>query len=928
MMLSLYALIFGYLLGGLTFIPIVICLAYLALPLRSPSNPTCVLDNDERDESSDITSTSGKYPQGQETDVAAGYFAVCREYVPGGQNGKPPERTTPAGEVVGEESPSVYQSMYRSIFDRRQAPSIDPNKANGKTTKKANNVFYIVLRHHHLILFETVEQLEVRHVISLSHHDVSVYGEGGEIPEGELWIKRNAICLTRKSNTGDVTLTSKPFFLFSDNCSDKEDFYFALLRNQEQNLEDSSQLPKPLQHELKHIILLVQRLHSSDDHAQTRWINGLVGRLFLAMYKTKVLEDFIRMKITKKISRVKKPAFLGGITLEKLDMGETAPYITNPRLKDLTVDGDCCVEADIKYTGHFRLEIATTAKMDLGPRFKVREVNLVLAVVVKKLEGHILLRLKPPPSNRLWFTFEKMPSLDMTIEPIVSSRQITYSIFLRAIESRIREVMAETLVHPHWDDIPFTNTLHQRFRGGIWSNDVSDSTTLATNSETTDQSVEDEFEIESGAESANMAHSLKDDKSASTPALVDGSVTEADSRRTSRPNHTPASSVDTGPSAITQRERDVPKVIRSRSFASPATPVIGMENVNVDATKSEVKLKQHDATSSMIAISSRSQPTSSPGTPIGSPKANPIDLPENNNQSSFSSSTSRDTSSLEQPSTYISTSNLSQSPISSSPASTNLRSRASRPTSVAESHSTTPDTPSGQNSSTFEKRQILPVIGATALAAKKWGLAVLNRNNEQKNGTNKKSDPDRAGTPEHPIGRGRPLPPPGIPLPPPERRKSTPIAIPKRKPLPAPSLPSRRQEDMPPRSHAPPPLPERRHHNTTLDHNSREEGLLVIAAPPEQESMSPLEDGTADDQEEFVYQMKINPEDAEPLPIRSQETAVYEDRKYTPALDNDETPNLDNAVEGEQQTNLPISQTFQQEGLSFENAWQDDTEQP
>ena len=924
-MLSLYALIFCYLLGGLTFIPIVICLAYLALPSRSVSNPTCILDTDERDKSSDITSTSGKYPQGQETDVAAGYFAVCREYVPGGQNGKPPERTTPAGEVVGEESPSVYQSMYRSIFDRKQAPSIDPNKANGKTTKKANNTFYIVLRHHHLILFETIEQLEVRHVISLSHHDVSVYGEGGEIPEGELWIKRNAICLTRKPNTGDVTLTSKPFFLFSDNCSDKEDFYFALLRNQEQNIEDSSQLPKPLQHELKHIILLVQRLHSSDDHSQTRWINGLVGRLFLAMYKTKVLEDFIRMKITKKISRVKKPAFLGGITLEKLDMGETAPYITNPRLKDLTVDGDCCVEADIKYTGHFRLEIATTAKMDLGPRFKVREVNLVLAVVVKKLEGHILLRLKPPPSNRLWFTFEKMPSLDMTIEPIVSSRQITYSIILRAIESRIREVMAETLVYPHWDDIPFTNTLHQRFRGGIWSNDVSDFTDLATNSKSADQNMEDELEMESGVDSA---HSIRDDKPMSTPTLVDGSITEADSRRTSRPSHTPASSLDTGSSAITQKERDVPKVIRSRSFASPATPVIGMENVNVDATKSEVKLKQHDATSSMIAISSRSQPTSSPATPIGSPKANPVDLPENKKQGSFTSSTSRDTSSLEQPSTYTSASNFSQSPISSSPASTGLRSRASRPTPEPEIHSATPDTPSGQNPPTFEKRQILPVIGATALAAKKWGLSVLNRNNEQKNGINGKLDPDRAGTPEHPIGRGRPLPPPGIPLPPPERRKSTPIVIPKRKPLPPPSLPGRRQEGTPPRSYAPPPLPERRHHNTTPDHHGGEEGLLVVAAPPEQEPLSPLEDGTADEQEEFVYQMKINPEDAEPLPIHSQETAVFEDKKSTAALDDDETANLNDAVGREQRINLPVSQSFQQEDLSLKDAWQEDPEQP
>jgi hypothetical protein len=78
-------------------------------------------------------------------DVAAGYFAVCREYVPGGTNGKPPERTTPAGAVIAMESPSVYQTMYRSLFDRNKVvgPSLDGGQ--GKS-KKARNVFYVVLR--------------------------------------------------------------------------------------------------------------------------------------------------------------------------------------------------------------------------------------------------------------------------------------------------------------------------------------------------------------------------------------------------------------------------------------------------------------------------------------------------------------------------------------------------------------------------------------------------------------------------------------------------------------------------------------------------------------------------------------------------------------------------------------------------------------
>jgi hypothetical protein len=60
---------------------------------------------------------------------------------------EPPERTTPSGEVVTAESPSVYQSMYRSIFDRQQKPTIQPSKADGKPVKRARNVFFVVLRY-------------------------------------------------------------------------------------------------------------------------------------------------------------------------------------------------------------------------------------------------------------------------------------------------------------------------------------------------------------------------------------------------------------------------------------------------------------------------------------------------------------------------------------------------------------------------------------------------------------------------------------------------------------------------------------------------------------------------------------------------------------------------------------------------------------
>ena len=168
---------------------------------------------------------------------------------------------------------------------------------------------------------------------------------------------------------------------------------------------------------------------------------------------------------------MKTPSFLQDIKLRKIHTGDGPPIFTNFILKDLNVEGECVVEADVKYTGNLRVEFSAVLKIDLGPRFKAREVTVVLAVVLKKIKGHVLFKVKPPPSNRIWFSFQTMPQMDMEIQPIVSARQITYPVILRQIEHRIKEVVVETLVQPFWDDIPFFKTEHKKWRGGIFEGD-------------------------------------------------------------------------------------------------------------------------------------------------------------------------------------------------------------------------------------------------------------------------------------------------------------------------------------------------------------------------------------------------------------------------------------------------------------------------
>ena len=323
--MGLFKLIVAYLLGGVTFIPLVIIAvlahAHFTLPyaagdagasddLVQPGDDTYGLETAKKEKQAEgEDEKESKIRTNYDVDVAAGYFAVCREYTPNGINAKPIERTTPMGSAtVAAPSPSVYQTMYRSIFDRKPTANGLENKSNPMSSRprKAGNIFYVVLRHGHLMLFDDDEQHEVRHVISLAHHTVGVYSGGDVTPEGELFIKRNAICLARRTDGDELasdTQVSKPFYLFSENCSAKEDFYFALLKNQEHFVTNDGEggvglAPKPKTFDVKNIISLVQTLHSSssEENVQSRWLNALIGRLFLAVYQTKDLENYIAEK--------------------------------------------------------------------------------------------------------------------------------------------------------------------------------------------------------------------------------------------------------------------------------------------------------------------------------------------------------------------------------------------------------------------------------------------------------------------------------------------------------------------------------------------------------------------------------------------------------------------------------------------------------
>ena len=374
------------------------------------------------------------------------------------------------------------------------------------------------------------------------------------------------------------------------------------------------------------------------------------------------------------------------------------------------------------------------------------------------------------------------------------------------------------MVMPHFDDIiPFMDTRQHRFRGGIWA-DQEATSGPTEHTKIPDEALEDDAELE--AEAVPVPYALsgaKDGRSLSMPmslgTLASDLISKAAAGSKQGFDETVKNSIATG----IENGPEPPKALRSRSFASAANPLLSMD------------------------IAYRSRPTSPTETPSGA-APRPPSLWENSRKSSSASSTfSNPNGTAEQnPPQDAVSSSASQTSLPPTPTSTSSRSRKS--TFESDSSQLRVLQADTRTATSQEKRQSVLALGAATAAAKKWGWGVLSRNMEQKD--QQVPDPDRAGTPKHPIGRGRPLPPPGQPLPLPEgtRAKTMPATTPKRKPVPKPNVPQKRQDETKARTIPPPPLPARKGGRSAhIDHDS-EGGLLIVEAPPVSEPSSPSDD--------------------------------------------------------------------------------------
>lgn len=510
--MSLLLLLYAYILGGFTLLPLLLAAFIYLHPKKIPESEPEPLKAGEIEESSQSGLDAFKQ----------GWITVTHEHI---ESTDQISSSTPSVSESSE-GKSAYASLYKLVknsnskqnknsgssgsstefIDTLESPMAGSLSAGPKPTNKKHR-YYAVLKHCNLFLYKDERLQDVKHVVVLSNHIVTLWPR--DLTEGSLFTKYSSIAILKKdwsrarrlsdnlSYTSDVDWTEEKkitiedvmnpkndvpappgsFFIYTDINIDKEDWYFALIRATK---SDTGYHPKldPLIHaktlhfETQNMINLIQTLYSSEGQLQTKWLNALMGRLFLSLQKTDLMKNYLVSRIEKKLNKIKTPGFLDKFQITEVRAGNGAPFITFPVLKEIGPEGDLLISLYMRYAGCMSIQLATKLNLNLGTRFKTREMDVLLSITLEKIQGPMLLKMKPPPSARLWYTFETEPIMSVKIEPIISSRQMSYNIITNSIEKKLKDAFKESLVLPHWDDIIFYPTTDELYRGGVWDKDA------------------------------------------------------------------------------------------------------------------------------------------------------------------------------------------------------------------------------------------------------------------------------------------------------------------------------------------------------------------------------------------------------------------------------------------------------------------------
>ncbi|CAK9231729.1 unnamed protein product [Sphagnum troendelagicum] len=176
----------------------------------------------------------------------------------------------------------------------------------------------------------------------------------------------------------------------------------------------------------------------------------------------------------------------GNVMVNEIDLGKYPPVATAFRMLPPDTDGVIILEVDVDYhgDGHFtcetRLEdsgineeelqndddehVSPAVSENIGwvqsmkaimARMKeqISQVPLVISIKVVSLKGTLEVRIRPPPTTHIWFSFRHMPELELMAEPYVGDHAITSPPVIAWILAFLKKILQDAMVFPHCENL-------------------------------------------------------------------------------------------------------------------------------------------------------------------------------------------------------------------------------------------------------------------------------------------------------------------------------------------------------------------------------------------------------------------------------------------------------------------------------------------
>jgi hypothetical protein len=231
---------------------------------------------------------------------------------------------------------------------------------------------YVVLEQKMLYFYADASRTDCIRKLTVPEYVITLSPD--TISDHELYLLHNPIVLSRKDDAEYIPGNSHELYLYPQSSSEKESWFIILRRASklpifadDQAASAFYQDEEPVQQYVEAMEKLISSTLANEGYEQssTAWLNALVGRMFVAIHANENVKNWVIQRLSRHTLGSEADSFLGDIVIQDMNVGNSLPVLSNPKLVQLSVDGDMLIEIDIDYTGGLRLEASTTATVSV-----------------------------------------------------------------------------------------------------------------------------------------------------------------------------------------------------------------------------------------------------------------------------------------------------------------------------------------------------------------------------------------------------------------------------------------------------------------------------------------------------------------------------------------------------------------------------------